>query len=131
MTVKFIHSNIDPYCCITCYDWKCLLNWSFVVIVYVYAFLLWFYLLSNEAWFVFILPLAEIPTSDPDVPLEHFPEKIVEELGQIAKWLDKKGNTAEFTKDYQKMRGTTMLKSLQVYILFLLNYDYYNTAGKR
>lgn len=56
----------------------------------------------------------DIPTSDPDVPLEHFPEKIVEELGQIAKWLDKKGNTTEFTKDYQKMRGATMLKSLQV-----------------
>ncbi|XP_052068125.1 exocyst complex component 7-like isoform X1 [Mytilus californianus] len=56
----------------------------------------------------------EIPSSDPDVPLEHFPEKIVDDLGQIAKWLDKKGNTAEFTKDYLTMRGAAMLKSLQV-----------------
>ena len=63
---------------------------------------------------MFLTYFSEIPSSDPDVPLEHFPEKIVEDLGQIAKWLDKKGNTVDFTKDYQNMRGATMLKSLQV-----------------
>ena len=56
----------------------------------------------------------DIPSSDPDIPLEHFPEKIVEDLGQIANWLEKKGNTVDFIKDYLNMRGAIMLKSLQV-----------------
>ncbi|XP_060071715.1 exocyst complex component 7-like [Ylistrum balloti] len=45
--------------------------------------------------------------------IEHLPEKIITELGQIARWLVTNGPTTDFLKDYTTMRSSMMIKSLQ------------------
>lgn len=57
-------------------------------------------------------PDEELQHDEPDV-LEHLPEKVVSDLGEIAKWLITKGNTTEFLKDYQKLRADMLHRSLQ------------------
>ena len=47
-----------------------------------------------------------------DVTMEHLPEKVVEDLSDISKWLVANGNSTEFLKDYFTQRSNMLIKSL-------------------
>lgn len=50
--------------------------------------------------------------TDPDNLIEHLPEKVVDELSDISRWLITNGNTTEFLKHYITMRSSMLIKSL-------------------
>lgn len=50
--------------------------------------------------------------TESEVAMEHLPEKIIEDLGDISRWLITNGNTTEFLKDYITMRSSMLIKSL-------------------
>lgn len=45
--------------------------------------------------------------------LEHLPEKVVEQLSDISKWLVANDSSTEFTKYYYAARASMLTKSLQ------------------
>ncbi|KAL4239242.1 Exocyst complex component 7 [Mactra antiquata] len=49
---------------------------------------------------------------DSDVQMQHLPEKIIEDLSDISKWLTLNGNNTDFLKDYITMRSSMLIKSL-------------------
>ena len=44
--------------------------------------------------------------------MEHLPEKVVEDLSDISRWLVANGNSTEFLKDYITQRSSMLIKSL-------------------
>ena len=44
--------------------------------------------------------------------MEHLPEKVVEDLSDISRWLVANGNSQEFLKDYITQRSSMLIKSL-------------------
>ncbi|KAK3090620.1 hypothetical protein FSP39_013185 [Pinctada imbricata] len=58
-------------------------------------------------------PDEELQTMENDAPIEHLPEKIVNDLTLIAKWLYTNGKATEYMKDYTKVRSQMLLYSLQ------------------
>ncbi|XP_052782114.1 exocyst complex component 7-like isoform X2 [Mya arenaria] len=47
-----------------------------------------------------------------DVQMEHLPEKIIEDLSDISRWLITNGNTTDFLKNYITARSSMLVKSL-------------------
>lgn len=47
-----------------------------------------------------------------DVTIEHLPEKVVEDLSDISRWLVTNGNSTGFLKDYITHRSSMLIKSL-------------------
>lgn len=47
-----------------------------------------------------------------DVPVEHLPEKVIEDLSDISRWLISKGETTDFLKNYITTRSSLLIKSL-------------------
>ena len=47
-----------------------------------------------------------------DVNMEHLPEKVIEDLSDISRWLVANGNSTEFLKDYITQRSSMLIKSL-------------------
>lgn len=54
----------------------------------------------------------EMQGTESEVQMEHLPEKIIEDLSDISRWLITNGNTTEFLKDYITIRSSMLLKSL-------------------
>ncbi|XP_053390716.1 exocyst complex component 7-like [Mercenaria mercenaria] len=54
----------------------------------------------------------ELQGDTSDVQMEHLPEKVIEDLSDISKWLITNGNTTDFLKNYITMRSSMLIKSL-------------------
>ena len=44
--------------------------------------------------------------------MEHLPEKVIEDLSDISRWLVANGNSTELLKDYITLRSSMLIKSL-------------------
>lgn len=51
--------------------------------------------------------------------MEHLPEKVAKELGEIARWLVTNGNTTDFLNVYTTSRSGILVRSLQGYCLLI------------
>ena len=49
--------------------------------------------------------------------MEHLPEKVIEDLSDISRWLVANGNSTELLKDYITLRSSMLIKSLTGYEL--------------
>ncbi|XP_060587779.1 exocyst complex component 7-like isoform X2 [Ruditapes philippinarum] len=54
----------------------------------------------------------ELQGDTSETQMEHLPEKVIEDLSDISKWLITNGNTTDFLKNYITMRSSMLIKSL-------------------
>ncbi|XP_060593061.1 LOW QUALITY PROTEIN: exocyst complex component 7-like [Ruditapes philippinarum] len=54
----------------------------------------------------------ELQGDPSETQMEHLPEKVIEDLSDISKWLITNGNTTDFLKNYITMRSSMLIKSL-------------------